>query len=825
MGKYLLAGIVLLFHLATKAQQKSSNNKDGIITGIVKDSLTQTPIEYATITLFTIGNNKALNGSTTDSLGQFSLRDIQPGTYHISIEFIGYKAYTINEVNIGKNNATIDLHTVSLFKNEGTLKGVVVTSQQKLIDNRIDKLVFNAERDLTSQGGVATDILKKVPQVSVDADGNVELAGNSGVRFLINGKPSSAFGSSVADVLQSIPASQIKSIEVITNPGARYDAQGMGGIINIILKQSKVKGINGNVSLSAGTRIQNGSVNLTMRQGNFGLNAFVSGSGRLTAATPTSFTRNTTDTATKENVLLSQQGNKKSNRNGIESGIGFDWTLKKYNSFSGNINYNKFGNKNYGLVYQQQQTDGFDGTNISNFLSVNNQYNKFWLNTVDASLNYKRTFAKEGQELEISANTSRGSNNTIAQNYQSLQTQDSVFYGINNRNHGQENETEMQLDYTQPLPKNMILGAGIDVTFNDINSNSNVYSLQPATKEYYYDSLISNALTYHQKVYAVYAEITLPIGHLFDAKIGSRYERTEINSYYSNAAEQVSRPGYNTLVPSIYFSRKITDNQTIKISYTKRIERPGYEDLNPFVNTADPKNISAGNPFLLPEIGNRFEISYNKDFGSKGSFMVTAFYRENDHDIQPYVAYYSALVIGDSTYSNVSVNTNENIGLEQNAGINLFADYRPSDKLSIRGNVFLFRRHIFNGIDLARNPVSYNYRTNVNVSYQFNSTLSSEFFGNFNSARNELQGKYPIFATYTLAARKQFWNKKGSIALTATNLFSKYVNQPTVLYGTNFITHSIRKVPFRSIGINFTWKFGKLEFKKEEAKDGATPEG
>src|SRR3982751_2382796 len=166
------------------------------------------------------------------------------------------------------------------------LQNVIVTGSTKLIDNRIDKLVFNAEKDITSQTGVATDVLKKVPQVSVDVDGNVELAGSSSIRFLINGKPSTAFGSSITDVLQSIPASQIKSIEVITNPGAKYDAQGLGGIINIILKKSTAQGINGNLSLSAGTRADNGSFNFNARKGTFGINAFFSGNARLTSKAP-----------------------------------------------------------------------------------------------------------------------------------------------------------------------------------------------------------------------------------------------------------------------------------------------------------------------------------------------------------------------------------------------------------------------------------------------------------------------------------------------------------------------------------------------------------
>ena len=211
--------LLILSLVITQQITKAQDNKrgEGTIKGKIIDSTFKTPIDYATITLFVSGNNKAITGTTADSSGAFILGGVSPGTYTLSFEFIGYAAHTVNGIVINKKNAFINLKTIALQKSESKLKDVVVTSQQKLIDNRIDKIVFNAERDISSQGGVATDVLKKVPQVSVDADGNVELAGASGVRFLINGKPSSAFGSSITDVLQSIPASQIKSIEVITN--------------------------------------------------------------------------------------------------------------------------------------------------------------------------------------------------------------------------------------------------------------------------------------------------------------------------------------------------------------------------------------------------------------------------------------------------------------------------------------------------------------------------------------------------------------------------------------------------------------------------------
>ena len=353
---------------------------------------------------------------------------------------------------------------------------------------------------------------------------------------------------------------------------------------------------------------------------------------------------------------------------------------------------------------------------------------------------------------------------------------------------------------------------------------------QPDSKNYLPDNYLSNHLDYHQKVYAFYSELNFPVAKSFEAKVGARYERTEINAYFSNAQQQANTPGYNTVVPSLYLLKHLPNNQTLKISYSKRIERPDYRALNPFLNTADPKNISAGNPYLQPEIGNRFELSYNKDLDKLGSFMVSAFYRTSNHDIQPYIKYYDSIVIGNVVYRNASVSTNENIGLEKDAGLSIFGDLHFNSKLSIRTNLFFFHRNTINAIDPGLNSNSFNYRINMNASYQFTGTLAAEFFGNFSSARHEVQGRYPSFTSYSLAIRKQFWNKKGSLALMANNPFSEYVNQRVDVFGQGFATSSVRKVPFRSVGLNFTWKFGKLEFKREHENGengggGGAPEG
>lgn len=812
--------------ISVHAQEKGKGAAAGKISGRVTDSISGVPLDYATITIQQTGDVKPVNGTTTDKSGRFVINGVKAGSYTLIAEFIGYGPYSKANVIIDKNNMSVDVKSIVLSKKQATLQSVTVTAGKKLIENKIDKLVYNAERDITSQSGVATDILKKVPQVSVDVDGNVELAGSAGIRFLIDGKPSAAFGSNITDVLQSIPASQIKSIEVVTNPGAKYDAQGLGGIINIILKKSSVQGVNGSLSLAAGTKVDNGSFNFNARKGKFGVNAFVSGNYRPALNTPSTTNRTSFDTAAKTMALLRQEGAGHFRREGFQSGVGFDWTYKEKNNFTGSFSYDRFGNKGNGYINQSQLLSKQENGNILSDVSSQSYTNSASnAHNIDASLNYKKTFTKEDQELEISFTTSKETNHATADNYQVALPGKNRFYGNRSTNPGTESETEIQIDYSQPLKEDVLLGLGTKFTDVNIGGISDVLSYQPNSQLYVTDRFLSNSLRYHQKVYAFYSELSLPVSELFDTKIGGRYERTEINSFYSNAQQQVSSPGYNTFVPSVFLSRKLGVDQLLKLSYSKRIERPDYGDLNPFINTSDPKNLSSGNPYLLPEIGHRIELGYSRELGTTGSFMATLFYRINNQDAQPFIRYYSMYKVGDSTYTNVAVTTRQNIGTEKNAGMNLFADLHVTGKLSVRTNLFFFRRHTINTQDKNYNSTSFNYRVNANATYQFSTTLAAEFFSNFNSARHEAQGRYPSFTTYSMAIRKQFWNKKGSLALTATNPFSNYVNQKTALFGPNFMINSVRQVPFRSFGINFTWKFGKLEFKKDkdESEGPAAP--
>ena len=818
MLKYLSILILLNSYVMVQAQQPETAKGNGQIAGTVLDAETNLPIEYATIIIYKTGTNKAINGATTNKQGQFSIKELAMDIYKVNIEFIGAKTTSFNNVTIDNSHLKINLNTILLEKSNSTLKEVTVTSSARLIENKIDKMVFNAEKDISAQSGVATDLLKKIPMVSVDIDGNVQLAGTSSIRFLINGKPSIAFGSNITEVLQSIPASEIKSVEVITNPGAKYDADGLGGIINIILKQNKTKGYNGNINTSIGTRIENGSVNLALRNNNFGASLYIASNSTLLSATPNSMNRKTTDLANHITNFMQQDGSSDVKRHGTHSGLNLDWTYLKKNSFTASVNGNDYGFNATGYNNQilSSQLDG--AALIQNALLYNNTAGSYKGTGMNYNLNYKRTFDKADRELEIAYNNGNSNNNNSSSSLQYLMPTNSLNYGSKSITVPAEKESELKLDYTEPISDKVKFTTGGKLVGVDINSATNVFT-QNSTQASKLNNSLSNTLGYHQKVVAVYAELEFPIKDWVDVKLGGRWEQTNVDAIYSSSNKPIS-PNYNNFVPSIFFKRKLGEDNSIKLSYSRRINRPGADELNPYINTTDPKNMSQGNPYLLPELGERIELSYNQQLGEKGSLMFTLFQRNSDQDIQPYVTYYPSIQVGDSLYYNVNLSRRENIGLEKNTGVNFFSDYKVSKTFSIRTNLSYYYRQIFNSIDKNYNATSQNWRANINLTYEFSKTLVAEGFGNFNSALNEVQGKYPANASYSLALRKRFWNSKGSLGLVANNPFAEYIKQQTEISGPNFISDSIRYVPSRSFGISFNWRFGKLEFKKERKEEG-----
>ncbi len=807
MKAYYILFIFILFTINLHAQAPAGKGK---IIGKVTDATTKQAVDYATISVYKQGVESPFNGISTDPKGNFTVDKIPAGEYKVTADFLGYQRATLEHI-IVKDGAAINLGEILLSPSPHQLKDVNITATTPTVQNKIDKMVYNPQNDLSAQGGVAIDILKKVPQITVDIDGNVELQGNANIRFLINGKPSSIFGASLADALASIPASQIKSIEVVTSPGAKYDAAGTGGIINIILKDSKVEGVNGSVNLSAGTRRENGSFNLNVRKGNFGVNAFFSGNAQINSNSPNTSNRVSKDSLGKTTTLF-QQGSNNFKRNGYQSGLNFTWNISKHDDLTASVGFNHFGNHGNGLTNQDENTVSADGTQLSDLKTLRTSSSKFSGTSTDVSLAYKKTFDKEGQELDILYSSSFGNNSfSSSQLLQNLQP-GTIPTGITNSNPGKDRETNISVDYSHPVSKNFTIETGGKLDFNHINNNVVTDTLLNGGNVPNYNQ--TYGFTYDRKIYAYYLSATTSVFNNFlDIKAGLRDEYTVTTADFKNT----NIPNYNILVPSLVFSHKISESQSVKLSYTRRIERPDYGDLNPFYNISDTHNISTGDPNLKPERGDNFELGYNKSFDKGANINIAAFYRKNTDDLQRFTTFYDTLRIDGSKYTNVSLTKRYNLGSEDRAGINIYASLPVTKEFNLRTNMIFSER-------TSNNPGSpsvtgFTYRLNLNAQYSFGHDLSAEFFGNYNSSQKSIQGTQPKFVFYNFAMRKMFMNKKASIGVTASNPFAKYVSQSSTTYGAGFNQTNIRYIPVQSFGISLSYKFGKLEFKKDKEKD------
>ncbi|WP_447642654.1 MULTISPECIES: TonB-dependent receptor domain-containing protein [Chitinophagaceae] len=786
----------------------------GKISAVVVDSLSNTPLAYVTGTLINTQTSKTISGAITDSLGHMDITSIPSGSFILVLETVGYNRLRLNDITINKQNTGINLGLVRLQQSASSLDNVVVTSVRPIVVNTVDKIVYNVANDVTSQGGVALDVLKKVPQVNVDVDGNVELQGNSNIRFLINGKPSSVFGNSLTDALSSIPASNIKSIEAITTPGAKYDAQGTGGIINIVLKDSRARGINGTVNLSAGSRLENGSFNINYHYDNISFNAFFNGNAQLRSKTPFIQNRTSWDTATQQTTKLVQNGYNDFVRNGLQTGLGLDWDWTKKDNISASFAWNHFYSKNTGVTSIEQNILDVNNNTLNTENSLRNGLSKNNISSYEWSLGYTHKMKKDGASLSVLYNASYGTPNSYAELSQYYIGQTYPYMGSVNNNPGQDHQNYVAVDYTNPISFNFTLETGLKGSWQNITSNTAIQTYKPSANAYFDDPTQSYQMRYQMNVYAAYVSGSFNIGHFLDVKAGGRYEYTHVNIDYPNTHV----PSYGTFVPSIILSHKLDEMQLVKLAYTRRLERPEYKDLNPYLNISDPYNITTGNPLLVPEKGNNIELGYARNFNGGGNLYVAALERINTSDVKPYTTFYPTYTIGDSVYDNVSVSNRMNVGTEYNSGAIITSSIFLG-KFNIRENAMLINKTMINNLNHTTTN-SFTWRLNANLSYQWPSDFVAEIFGDYRSAFTAIQGKVPQQLTYTLAARKQFWNKKASIGLTATNPFSKYVNQVTTIVTDNYNSYYRRQIPYRSFGISFSYKFGKIDFhKKEKERD------
>lgn len=794
------------------ANATHSVNTIGQLSGKLADDK-NAPLSYATVTLLK-QDSTVVNGDLSKDDGSFNIAPTGTGNFILRIESLGL-ATKYMTITIDANNPTVDMGKIKVKQADYTLKSVEVVSERPVMELKVDKKVFNAEKNTTSAGGSATDVLQNVPSVSVDADGNVSLRGKSDVTILIDGKPATLLGTDVASALQSLPASSIESVEVITNPSAKYDAQGSTGIINIVTKKDGRLGVNGNITLGAGTRDKyNGNFGLNVRKGKW--NLFLNSSFRLNSnfnnVTTERHDNNVSGVATQS---FDTYEHVPRHFNGNFNSIGATYDADKYNSitvteninimsfrFNDYSNYDTFNNpKELGTPsYAQNRTTNFSGMPIS----------------LSSAIDYKHKFKKKkDEELSIDM-TYAVTNFARKQDYSTSTYPDSIYNPITEHapGNGGNNSLNIWADYTDPLfTTNGKLGLGFKSQFYSFNSSSNPILDTPGRTQVV-DSTLLSIYDYTQQIHAAYINWSDQLGK-FSYQLGLRAE----DAIYSGNG-QVPRAAtfsnsFFDLFPSAFVSYQLPHQQSIYLNYSRRTNRPGFMQLLPFKDLSNPGTVNIGNPGLVPEFINNVEFSYNIQDTKGNNIIFSAYYSFTQNITEKItrpittadVALGLSNQVGELLSQPVNIASGSTYGLEGTGHL----QFLPIWDATINLNFFQNNLIIGNGNPtykqfLADNS-GFSWFSKVNTNIKFPKSFSLQINANYESPKVIAQGNLKETYWIDVALRKNLWKNKATIIVNCTDIFKTH--QFVTNYNLMQYDETITRVRETRVGtLTFTYRFG-----------------
>ena len=665
---------LLLFFLFISTSLLHSQNNKVIVTGTITDSETNIPLEYATISVFNVNSEKAVNGVISDSNGEFSI-ELNKGNYDFKVEFISFKIKYYRNITV---NDPLDLGTIELSIDENMLEEIEVIGEKTEIEIKLDKTVYNIGKDLTLKGSSVSDVLDNLPSVEVDIEGNVSLRGNESVRILINGKPSGLVGISSNEALKQFPSESVEKVEVITSPSARYNAEGTAGIINIILRRSKLTGFNGSLSLNSGYPERYGvSANLNYRTKKLN---FFNNVGYNTRTSEGSFINETeyyTDQAI--NNFLNENGVRDSERNSNYLNTGIEYFISDKTSLVGS--------------YVSRKSDGF--TNNTNNVNQNfNTISKFSErlekeseidDTNEFSINLTHDFNKEGHVLTIDYQKEKSSENENG--FISNSQLKPVFtkYLSEKVNTDEIQESELfKIDYVLPIKKD----GQFELGFRRSNQYQDIDYLaenEDLNGNFINDLNLSNTLLYNEKVNAFYTQYGNK-KNKFSFLLGLRYEESKTTvKQLANNTNNVKN--YNDFFPTLNLSYQIKENETITFGYNRRIRRARSYFINPFPSKSSATNVFQGNPNIDPTYSNGIDLGYLKRYEKltlNGSIYyrketgVFTFISENTGDF----VLVNEILVPVLRRTPINLASNKQIGLELNANFTQSKNWRLNGSLN-----------------------------------------------------------------------------------------------------------------------------------------------
>ena len=765
----------------------------GRISGTLIDGSLNKPVEFATVALYNPLTNKLLGGTTTDEQGKFTISNVAAGTYRVVASFMGYETKNIDNVTMNEAGSPILLGVITMRTDSRTLNEVVVTSEKALIEDKDDRLVYNAEKDLSTTGGTAIDVLKKVPLLTIDPDGTVQIKGSSSIKVLINGKPSSIMARSVSEALQMIPAELIKSVEVITAPSAKYDSEGTAGVINIITK-SRLQGMTGGLTGTVGSRRNNLGGNFNMKRDKLSITAFGGQNWTNNYGSSDNVRRNLRNGEVYS--IIAQTNSYTNQGRGLFGSFSIDYDLDSANRIGVDANFGGDSRTTFSTRDTRQSADTVNA--FRRYTDSRNQNSN-----MDVNVNYTKTFKRsKDQEYTFLAqyNQNSGQSSYILRQFP-LPQLEVINYREQNRNENSQNELTIQTDYAHPFSttKHRLLEGGAKLIRRDVGSDFRLENAPDGSLNFREDPRRANVFTYDQSVWSSYASFRMRTANRWGFNVGGRFELTTINADFRSTNTQFNDQ-YNNFLPNVSVSKRFGQDQRIRLNYSQRIQRPSINFLNPFVNSIDPKNIQTGNPYLEPELAHSVEWSYSTFLDGGTTINLMLFGRQTNNAIE-------RLTTVDS--SGVSFSTFRNIARNATYGTNLFGSAKPTTGWNISGSIGL-NYTILNSPALQISNQNWNYQLNLNTSVQLPKNTSLQANGSYTSRRVQLQGQSSGYYYYSFSARKEIKPQNITVTATFENPFRLYNIVENQLRTATFMSEGTNYNVIRNIRLTVNWRFGKM---------------
>lgn len=743
IGKLILM-LMMFCNLQSLGQQVAEVK----VRGKVLDNTTQQPLEYAGVTLLSLTDNKMLKTTVTDKKGEFSLA-IKPGQYHLKIEFISYKPTLLENKQIKEDT---NLGSILLQEDVKLLKLVDVIGEKSTVELNLDKKVFNVGKDLISKGGSANDILNNVPSVNVDANGGVSLRGNGSVRVLINGKPSMLTAN---NGLEQIPASNIEKVEVITNPSARYEAQGGGGIINIILKKNTIGGLNGSVQAGLGDPVNyHGNLNLSYKTEKFNLFSNIGGRSRDFHADEKRF-----QTTAKNGIsnTLHQQNKQRRNDDTYNIYIGGDYYINPKNTLTGSFYHSTLFNRdttNFGYLYNN------GGNNLDSAVTRFENYREPQKYN-QLELNYVKTFDNKDQKWTTNLQYDFWNDD---ENQDIMQTKNfpipKMISRLTSRNIESSDDIYIQSDFVTAFSKDSRFEAGIRTDLRAIRSDYWAKADEVLLSKY------NNKLKYDENLYSAYMQYGNKVDK-FSYLLGLRAEWSQIG-ISDRAGTFDQDKNYLNLFPTVHLTYKLPESAEFQLSYSRRINRPQFWQLNPFSGLSDIRNLTVGNPDLDPTYTNSFELSMIKRFG-KLNVNPSIYYKHT-------INYFQYVI--EQTPEGYFVSTPVNLDFEDRYGFELSSSYNPLAwwRLSWDLNYYKYKQQgTYDGKNYSAEDQTWFTRIGSKMKFPKNLSIESSF--NYIGKKKDIQSVNKAQYRADIALSKDLFKDKISFTLGVINVFDSMVDK------------------------------------------------